>query len=94
MVEKLDQIENISQDMVQPLTSLNEYADILLSEQFGVLGEKQQKHLERIQLSAERLNRLVNELLQAVSIASQIEKLSVQEIDLVSLLRKLKRREN
>ncbi|HSQ26430.1 MAG TPA: HAMP domain-containing sensor histidine kinase [Anaerolineales bacterium] len=87
---KLDQIENISQDMVQPLTSLNEYADILLSEQFGVLGEKQQKNLERIKVSAERLNRLVNELLQAVSIASQIEKLSVQEIDLVSLLRKLK----
>lgn len=87
---KLDQIENISQDMVQPLTSLNEYADILLSEKFGVLGEKQQKHLERIQVSAERLNRLVDELLQAVSIASQIEKLSVQEIDLVSLLRKLK----
>ncbi len=91
-IKRVDQLIQITQDMQQPLSSLKDYADILLSEQFGVLGEKQTKNLERIRLSTERINRLVNELTQVISVEKQLSKLSIQEIDLVNLIEQAKQR--
>ena len=86
---KMDNILNIIQDMRKPLSSIADYADFLLSEQLGVLGEKQQKRLERIKVSTERINRLVDELLHVVSVDVQTEKFSIQEMNLSALLQQL-----
>lgn len=88
----LEQISNIVQDIRQPLAVLKDYTGVLLSEQYGVLGEKQQRNLDRIRVSAERISRLVTELVQVVSIQIQLIKLSIQEINLGSMISQAERR--
>ncbi len=83
---RLEQISNIVQDIQQPLAAMKDYTSVLLSEQYGVLGEKQQRNLDRIRVSAERIDRLVTELDQVVSIQNQLLKLSIQEIYLGKLV--------
>jgi signal transduction histidine kinase len=88
----LDHIVHIAQDMQQPLASLQDYTEILLGEQFGVLAEKQQKNLERIRMSSKRISRLANELVQVVSVEKQLSKLSIKELDLGALIVQVKER--
>lgn len=91
-LSRLEQITNITHDIQQPLASLKDYTGILLSEQYGVLGEKQQRNLERIRVSAERIGRLITELSQVVSIETQVAKLSIQEINLGNLISQVEQR--
>ena len=52
----------IIQELRRPMSSIIGYTELLLGESLGILGEKQQKFLERIKISSHRLNKLIDEL--------------------------------
>ena len=85
--EQLDAVLTIVQDLRQPLISISGYADVLLSELVGILTMQQRKTLERIKVSTERMNRLVDDLKQATSIESSTGPIENKEIDLNGLLK-------
>lgn len=89
-LEKTNLLASISQELRQPLLSINESTNILLSEQDGPLAEKQKKYIERIRQSVERVNFLVNHMVHTSSVVSQVEKFSIHEIDLPAMMRKVK----
>jgi signal transduction histidine kinase len=60
--EHYEEISNIVQELRQPMSSIIGYSDFLLGESVGILGALQRKFLERIKMSTERMNRLVNEV--------------------------------
>ena len=62
--EQYLEMANIVQELRQPMSSITGYTDFLLSESVGILGALQRKFLERIRISTERMNRLVNELVR------------------------------
>ncbi len=82
-------IENIIQDLRQPILSITNNADNLLGESVVSFNDHQRKRLERIRVSTERLNRLLNDLAQTVSSESRVESLSLSEINLSFLLARI-----
>ncbi len=65
--EKIGELEafsySISHDMRQPLRSMQGYARVLLSDYGGALDEEAKRYLERIRSSANRLDRLIQDVL-------------------------------
>ncbi len=57
----------IIQDLRQPMSSIVGYTDLLLSETAGILGAVQRKFLERIQVSVQRIEIFLDDLVQIVS---------------------------
>jgi signal transduction histidine kinase len=62
--ESLEGIASISQELRQPMASIVGYTDILLGESVGILGALQRKFLERVKISTERMNVLIDDLVQ------------------------------
>jgi signal transduction histidine kinase len=62
--EDYEEIATIVQELRQPMSSVIGYTDFLLGESVGILGALQRKFLERIKISTERINRLINELVR------------------------------
>jgi len=85
--QQLDTITSIAQDLRQPLTSISNYSDFLLSETSGGLGTTQRKYLERIKVSTQRMGRLMDDLLQTLSSESDTAQLEMKEADLGDLVR-------
>jgi signal transduction histidine kinase len=78
----------IAQDLRQSLVSVVDYIDVLLGETIGILGANQRKYLERMRISTDRLNLLVDELLQIASPESNAARLTFEEVDLGQLLQR------
>jgi signal transduction histidine kinase len=83
--ESSEEISNIVQELRQPMSSMVGYTDFLLSESVGILGALQRKFLERIKFSAERMDRLVNELVRLTIVDMGSSKtLTAEGMDLYS----------
>lgn len=65
--EDVEMITSIVQELRQPLSSIAGYTDLLMGESVGILGALQRKFMERIKASTERMNDMVNDLLQATT---------------------------
>jgi signal transduction histidine kinase len=61
--ENMEIITNLAQELRQPMSSIVGYTDFLLGETVGILGNLQRKFLERVRLSAEKMSKLVDELI-------------------------------
>ncbi len=85
---QLATIVAIAQDMRQPLASVVGYIDVLLSESIGILGANQRKYLERMRISTDRINRLIDDLVQATSPESNAAHLEIEEVDLAQILQR------
>jgi signal transduction histidine kinase len=83
---QLEEITSITEEIRQPLSSLVGYVDFLLSESVGILGSAQRKYLERIKVSVERVNRLVDDLLQVVARETHLASLDLGEANLGMIL--------
>lgn len=57
-----ESIASLVDDLRQPLSSISGYTDFLLGESMGILGTMQRRFMERIKVSVERLDRLVDDL--------------------------------
>jgi len=86
--EQLATIQSIGQDLRQPLSSIVGYTDLLLGESIGILGATQRKYLERIKLSTERFNRLIDDLVQTSMVESNPSRIEREEIDVCAVIQK------
>jgi signal transduction histidine kinase len=86
-VAKEEFISTVSHELRTPLTSINGYVELLLEENADPLTEEQRGFLATVQRGAQRLQRLINDLLftaQADAGNINIEKTST---DLVEIAR-------
>ncbi len=61
---RLERITSLAGELRTPITTILSYADLLLGESIGILGEAQRNFLQRIRAGAEQLARLTDELAQ------------------------------
>ncbi len=80
--QKWDMIAAIAQELRQPMSSVVGYSDFLLSESVGILGALQRKFLERVKTSTERMNMMVEDLLQIAAVEAGQVSLAMEIVDL------------
>lgn len=84
---KANFIANISHELRTPLTHIKGYIELLISESLGPLTDEQRYALQVSQRSAERLERLIEDLIM-FSLASRGElSIKPEPVDLVRLVR-------
>lgn len=74
-------IASISQELRQPMSSIIGYADLLLSEQSGILGALQRKFIERVRVSTERIGSLIDDLIQITTLEAGLGVLNPEMVD-------------
>jgi len=79
---KSEFVATVSHELRTPMTSIRGYVDILLMGAAGALSENQQHFLEIVKGNTERLNVLVNDLLDISRIEAGRVTLSMQAVDL------------
>jgi signal transduction histidine kinase len=85
---KKENFTSITQDLRQPLSSIVGYTDLLLSESVGIIGASQQKFLERIKASTERIDALLDDLIQAVTLDTEDLALQPETVNLETVIDK------
>jgi signal transduction histidine kinase len=85
-VEQVELIASIAQELRQPLTSIWGYTDLLLGESVGILGALQQKFLERVRNSTDRMNTLIEDLIRIVELEHTVNNLYGKPVDLNQLI--------
>lgn len=75
-------IASLSQELHQPVSSIVGYTDLLLDESDGTLGTLQRKFIEHIKASTEKINGLIDDLIQATSLESGRKKSKSEPTDL------------
>ncbi len=78
-----DLLRDISHELRSPLTRLGIALELTRQQQTGVA---QTKHLDRIELEAQRMNTMIGQLLNLASIENSSDELSLQPFDLSKLL--------
>ncbi|MFW6135474.1 MAG: ATP-binding protein [Chloroflexota bacterium] len=69
-----EMVASLVQELRTPMTSITGYADLLLGEKVGILGESQRQFLLRIEANIKRMEALLNDLIKATDVdAGQIE---------------------
>lgn len=59
---------SLLQELRTPMTSISGFTDLILGETLGILGVKQRDLLQRIQSNAERMRRLLEQILQLTAV--------------------------
>jgi PAS domain S-box-containing protein len=86
---KSEFVATVSHELRTPMTSIRGYVDILLMGAAGALNENQSHFLEIVKNNTERLNVLVNDLLDVSRIEAGRVSLSIQPVDLVEVTREI-----
>ncbi len=77
---KSDFVATVSHELRTPMTSIRGYVQMLLLGAAGPLTDEQRKFLETIRSNAERLGRLVNDLLDLSRLESGVDELHLQPV--------------
>lgn len=80
--EQAEVVASISQELRQPMSSIVGYTDLLLGESVGILGALQRKFVERIKASTERIDSLINDLIQVTTLETGLNVLKPEPVDL------------
>jgi PAS domain S-box-containing protein len=83
---KSEFVSTVSHELRTPMTSIKGYADLLLMGVAGELGAAQQRYLEVIKKNADRLQWLVNDLLDISRIETGKTQLDLQPVDVARLI--------
>ncbi len=83
---KSEFVATVSHELRTPMTSIKGYVDILLMGAAGQLTEQQHGFLDIVQTNTERLNILVNDLLDVSRIEAGKVELSIQPLDMRLLI--------
>ena len=83
---KSEFVATVSHELRTPMTSIKGYVDILLMGVAGEMSEQQNSFLKVVQENTERLNILVNDLLDLSRIEAGQVKLTMQPVDLVDVI--------
>jgi len=84
--QQIEVFTSITQDLRQPMSSIVGYTDLLLGETIGILGELQRKFLERVKASAERMQIMLDDLMQVVFIEGDQLVLKPEKINLGNII--------
>jgi signal transduction histidine kinase len=76
----------ISQELRQPISSIVGYTEILLNESVGILGAHQKKFLDRVKLSANRVESLINDLARLAHVDESTLGLKPEIVDLSTVI--------
>ncbi len=79
-----DLLANVSHDLKTPLTMIKAYAE-MINDISGGVKEKREKHTKVIIDEADRLTRLVNDILNLSKLQSSVDSLNKQEVNLSEL---------
>jgi signal transduction histidine kinase len=80
--EQIEVFMSIAQELRQPMSSIMGYTDLLLGESVGILGALQRKFLDRIKVSTERMDTLLDDLFQIVTLDTGGLELRPEAVDL------------
>jgi signal transduction histidine kinase len=80
--ERVDLITPISHEFRQQTSSITGYTELLRGESVGSLGALQRKFIERIQASSERIDGLVDELVQTANLETGNREFNPEPVDL------------
>jgi signal transduction histidine kinase len=84
--DQVEVITSVAQDLRQPMSSIIGYTELLLGESVGILGALQRKFLERIKASTERMDTLLEDLFQVVTLDSEGLTLRPEPVDLSDVI--------
>jgi len=84
--EQLEVFTSVAQDLRQPMSSILGYTDLMLSESAGILGALQRKFLDRIKASIERMDILLDDLFQIVTLDTGKLNLRSEDVDLGTVI--------
>jgi len=79
-------IASLANDLRTPMTSIVGYTDLLLSESVGILGEMQQKFLQRVKANIERLSGAINDLVEVTAIDTGRIELTPEPVDIITII--------
>ena len=82
---KSDFIAIVSHELRTPLASIIGYVDLMLDEETGSLNEEQSQYLDVIERNAERLSRLINDILDISRIEAGRIDLAMAPLDVVQI---------
>jgi len=85
--KKADFVSNVSHELKTPLTSIRMFAELL--ERDDVAAEKRSKYLHIINLEAERLSRLINNVLDFARIEKKRKTYAKKHLDLYPVIARL-----
>ncbi len=88
---QLETLRAIVQEVRLPLASIAQQVDALLEEVAGILTPRQRKYLERVKISSGRIQRGLDDMLQAAAPESNIEQLRFEKVNLAELTRQAAR---
>ncbi len=80
-------VANVSHELRTPLTVVKGYADLLLMGRIGDMTSEQRDYLDRIKRHADRLNALVNDLLNISRIEQGTMELDIRELNIGDIAR-------
>ena len=83
---KSDFVATVSHELRTPMTSIRGYVQMMLLEAAGPLTDEQRKFMETIRTNADRLGRLVNELLDLSRLETGAEELDLRPVDVLPVL--------
>jgi signal transduction histidine kinase len=81
-----EMVASLINELRTPMTSISGYADLLLGETVGILGEMQRQFLLRVQANVERMGRLLDDLIRVTTIDTGQVSLSPGPVDIVGVL--------
>jgi two-component system, cell cycle sensor histidine kinase PleC len=83
---KSEFLANMSHELRTPLNSINGFSEVLFSETFGPLNEKQKKYVNNISISGKHLLLLINQILDLAKVEAGKMKLELSSLPMKSLL--------
>lgn len=81
-----DLLIGLVQELRTPMTSVSGYVDLLLKETPGILGEMQRKFLQRVASNINRLEMMINDLVQVAALDAGQHALQPRPVDVVALI--------
>ena len=83
---KTEFLANVSYELRTPLTSITGFSEILRSEQFGILNEKQKEYIDGVIESSNDLMVLISDILDLTSIEAGYMSLDVKPFNIFDAL--------
>ena len=79
-------IQHVSYELRTPLTNIIGQSELLASETFGALNDKQREYMGDIVASSDALKALINDILDLATVDAGIMSLDIQEADIATLV--------
>lgn len=79
-------IAGIVQELRTPMTSITGYTDLLLGESVGILGAMQRQFMQRIKANIERMDGMLNDLINVSAIDSGALKIEPEAVDVPEVI--------